>query len=59
MRRSRERWTIEELRVELERYERELKAAGLAPNTVHTYVERAERFLRWLVRDYQPSGPRG
>jgi hypothetical protein len=45
-------WTIEELHDELARFEAELVAAGLSPGTVHTYVDRSERFLRWLNGDY-------
>ena len=47
-------WTIAELRSELLRFEAELRAAGKAARTIHTYVDRAERFLRWLVGDYDP-----
>lgn len=53
---SERRWTIGELRAELARFERELKAAGLAPSSVHTYVDRSERFLRWLVGEYRQRG---
>ena len=45
-------WTIEELHSQLARFEAELVAAGLSPGTVHTYVDRSERFLRWLNGDY-------
>ena len=48
-----------ELRRELDRFEAELRAAGLRENTVHTYVQRSETFLRWLVGDYRPRGPAG
>jgi len=47
-------WTIEELRDELRRWERELRAAGKTEATVATYVGRSEIFLRWLVGDYSP-----
>jgi hypothetical protein len=50
-------WTLGELRSELERFEDELRAAGLLPTTVHTYVDRAGVFLRWLDGDYHPRGP--
>jgi hypothetical protein len=53
------RWSIGELRAELARFEQELRTAGLAPNTVRTYVDRSGYFLRWLTGQYQPSGPRG
>ena len=48
-------WTIEELHEELARFERELIEAGLKPNSVHTYVDRSARFLRWLVGDFRPA----
>ncbi|MBD8059028.1 hypothetical protein IC607_08610 [Cellulomonas sp. JH27-2] len=47
-------WTLQELRDELERFERALKAAGKAPDTVNTYVGRSRIFLRWLADDYVP-----
>jgi hypothetical protein len=47
-------WTIAELRSELLRFEAEPRATGKAARTIHTYVDRAERFLRWLVGDYDP-----
>jgi hypothetical protein len=49
------RWTIDELDAELGRFEAELRAAGLTDSSVHTYVDRSERFLRWLVGDYRPG----
>lgn len=42
------------LRAALADYERELNAAGKAPETVHTYVDRAERFIKYLVGSYEP-----
>lgn len=50
-------WTVDELDRELKRFEHELKAAGLRPSSVQTYVERSERFIRWLRGDYHPRGP--
>lgn len=50
-------WTADELDRELKRFEDELKAAGLRPSSVHTYVDRTERFLRWLRGDYHPRRP--
>jgi hypothetical protein len=47
-------WTIEELRGEIERYERELLAAGMKQNTIQTYTDRARRFVAWLDGDYKP-----
>lgn len=54
----RQQWTLDELRDELARFEQDLRAAGLKENSVHTYVDRTDRFLRWLADDYQPRGPR-
>ena len=42
------------LRNALADYERDLVAAGQAPDTVHTYVDRAERFIRYLAGSYRP-----
>lgn len=50
-------WSLEDLRAELRRFEAELRAAGLRDSSVHTYVDRTERFLRWLQGDYTPKGP--
>ena len=49
-------WNIEELRSrsELDRYRAELVSAGKVPNTVQTYIDRADRFIRWLVGEYDP-----
>ena len=54
MRQAEQGWTIEELRAAVAAYEAELKTAGLKPTTVVTYVDRTERFLRWLIGEYQP-----
>jgi hypothetical protein len=51
-------WTIDELRDALREFEVALQDAGLADNSVRTYVDRSERFLRWLTGDYIP-GTRG
>ena len=47
----------DELREQLRRFERELRAAGLKESSVTTYVDRTGRFLKWLDGDYQPRGP--
>lgn len=52
-----ERYTVEDLRAEVRRFEGELRAAGLKENSVSTYVDRTGRFLKWLGGDYQPRGP--
>lgn len=46
-----------ELDRKLKRFEDALKAAGLRPNSIHTCVDRSERFIRWLRGDYHPRGP--
>ena len=50
-------WTYRELQEELAAFERQLQQAGLKPNSVQTYTDRTNRFLRWLVGDYTPRGP--
>jgi hypothetical protein len=52
-----ESWTIDDLRVELGRFERELRAAGLKDSSVQTYVDRSARFVTWLAGNYTPRGP--
>jgi len=47
-------WTIRELRGKLDRFEDELRDAGLAEASVRTYVDRSAIFLRWLVGEYTP-----
>src|SRR5258708_10773471 len=49
------RWTAEELRSELNRYEEMLRAAGKTRNTVNTYVQHPERFINWLDGRYRPA----
>jgi hypothetical protein len=51
-------WTIEDLATELDRFEQEARAAGLAENTVRTYVDRSRIFVRWLAGEYQFQGQR-
>lgn len=48
-------WNTEDLRGELRRFEQELRAANLADSSVTTYVDRSERFIRWLDGDYRPG----
>jgi hypothetical protein len=51
-------WTVSELHEELERFERAARSAGLAENSVRTYVDRSRYFIRWLAGDFQFRGPR-
>jgi hypothetical protein len=48
------RWDARELRGALDRYEAELRAAGLSRNTVNTYVQHPQRFINWLEGRYRP-----
>jgi hypothetical protein len=48
-------WTVEEMRTELQRFKSELEAAGLTHSSVNTYVDRSERFVRWLAGEYRPG----
>jgi len=51
-------WTLADLYAEIERFEEELRRAGLREASIQTYVDRARRFLRWLDGAYAPLGPR-
>ena len=51
-------WTIDELSLALDQYEQELRDKGLRRNTINTYVQHPERFIRWLAERYSPTGPR-
>jgi hypothetical protein len=46
---------IREIEAALARYEREVRAAGLAPDTVKTYLQHAKQFVRWLNGDFTPG----
>lgn len=50
-----DQWDIDGLRRELDRYRSALVAAGKVPNTIQTYVDRADRFIRWLAGEYDPA----
>ena len=52
-------WTLGKLRLELDRFEGELRAKGLEESTIRTYVDRSAIFVRWLAGDYHPVGPNG
>jgi len=52
------RYSTDELRSELARFEQELRAAGLKENSVITYVDRTGRFIKWLDGDYRPRWPK-
>jgi hypothetical protein len=54
---SQNRWTLDELHAELACFEQELRAARLKESSIHTYIDRTARLLRWLDGDYVPQGP--
>jgi hypothetical protein len=47
-------WTVDEMRVELDRYEEELHLEGKPRNTITSYVYPVDRFLKWLDEPYRP-----
>jgi hypothetical protein len=47
-------WTLSQLRTELARFEQQLVASGKAPDTVQTYLDRPERFIKFLEGTYVP-----
>lgn len=51
------KWTIAELHEELDRFEAAARRAGLAENSVDTYVGRSRIFVRWLAGDFEFRGP--
>jgi len=44
-------WTVEEFHAELARFEEELKAPGIAPNTVHRYADRSGSRVQQLLEE--------
>lgn len=51
-------WTAEELRADLDSFQKELRDAGLKEQTIHTYVARSRTFVDWLERKYVPKRPK-
>jgi hypothetical protein len=49
------RWSARELRSQLNRYEEDLRAAGKTRNTINTYLQHPERFIKWLEGRYRPT----
>jgi hypothetical protein len=47
-------WTVDQLRIELDRYEEELHLEGKPRNTITSYVYPVDRFLKWLDEPYRP-----
>jgi hypothetical protein len=50
-------WILEDLYREQDKFEGAARAAGLAENSVHTYVDRSRFFVRWLAGDFPFRGP--
>jgi hypothetical protein len=57
-------WTLDDLRREVDRWERELRAttnsAGqhYPADTISTHIGHSRQFIRWLAGEWQPTGPR-
>ena len=57
-------WTVDDLRRELARWEREMRAASNAgggeysEHTIKTHINHSAQFVRWLAGEWQPHGPR-
>jgi tryptophanase len=47
--RPHEPWTIEDIRREFERYCDLINASDRKPTTKGTYIQHADRFVRWLA----------
>lgn len=47
--RPHDHWTIEDIRREFERYRELINASGRKPTTKATYIQHADRFVRWLA----------
>ena len=52
-------WTITELHEALEQFERAARSAGLAENSIDTYVGRSRIFVRWLDDEFEFKGGSG
>lgn len=50
-------WTLADLYEELKRFRMAAEAAGLKPASVETYVDRSEKFVRWLGGQFEFRGP--
>jgi hypothetical protein len=53
MNESRDSWTLTDLRREFERYSELVNAADLAPSSKSTYLQHADRFIRWLAGEVE------
>ena len=52
-------WSLLELQEKLDEYEELLVSIGMSRNTINTYTQHPERFIRFLIGEYTPEGPRG
>ena len=52
-----QRWSGDELLIKLQEFERVLRAARLADNSVDTYVKGSRAFVLWLRGEWEPRGP--
>ena len=52
-------WSLLELQEKLDEYEELLVSKGMSRNTINTYTQHPERFIRFLIGEYTPEGPRG
>ena len=51
-------WSLSELNTKLKEYEELLISKGMSQNTINTYIQHPERFIRFLIGEYTPKGPR-
>lgn len=49
MDRDHDRWTIDDIRREFKRYCDLINASDRTPSTKGTYIQHADRFVRWLA----------
>ena len=53
MDRKRDRWTIDDIRTEFRRYCDLINASERTPSTKGTYIQHADRFVRWLAGEVE------
>jgi hypothetical protein len=51
MDRAHDGWTIDDIRREFGRYRDLINASDGRPTTKTTYIQHADRFVRWLARE--------
>lgn len=52
-------WTNDELFERLARYEEVGRSNGMRPKAIHSYWDYAQRFLKWRIGLYRPTGAQG